>query len=485
MGMMKKKLFLIFFPIYFFAQIENENLPSSYKIDTLIHKVERKETLYSISKIYNVSIEDIRAYNPEIVGNKLKKKMKLNIPQKRKLISIIDENEVFFETDDNDYIDSSPKKINLKDSVFKNKSLKIGLLAPFKMDELDLDSLEINKKLLKELNLTTISLDFYSGSLMALKEVNILGINIDFNVFDTENDQRKIEKILLDNDFKDYDFLIGPFIPRNIVQVLDGLDNSKIPIISPLTTNKLIKKNNLIQSISQKEVQRESMFDYIDSLIINEPDPCVMIIHDSESIEVKNNILKRFPYAELINTNETLGFVDPEITDSLLVTTKKNYVFLETQDLNTITSVSSLLNSQISKERDIKLMTTYRSDIYENENISFEHLGNLNFIYPSYYKPIYDKNLQFYNEDYITEFGKLPNKTSIRAYDLTLDLVLRSSVYKNINKSVKIGQTEYLQNKFNYQTDTKGLINLSIYMIEHDKLEIRELEFGSSNSEKK
>ena len=482
---MKKKLFLIFFPIYFFAQIENENLPSSYKIDTLIHKVERKETLYSISKIYNVSIEDIRAYNPEIVGNKLKKKMKLNIPQKRKLISIIEKNEVFFETDDNDYIDSSPKKINLKDSVFKNKSLKIGLLAPFKMDELDLDSLEINKKLLKELNLTTISLDFYSGSLMALKEANILGINIDFNVFDTENDQRKIEKILMENDFKDYDFLIGPFIPRNIVQVLDGLDNSKIPIISPLTTNKLIKKNNLIQSISQKEVQRESMFDYIDSLIINEPDPCVMIIHDSESIEVKNNILKRFPYAELINTNETLGFVDPEITDSLLVTTKKNYVFLETQDLNTITSVSSLLNSQISKERDIKLMTTYRSDIYENENISFEHLGNLNFIYPSYYKPIYDKNLQFYNEDYITEFGKLPNKTSIRAYDLTLDLVLRSSVYKNINKSVKIGQTEYLQNKFNYQTDTKGLINLSIYMIEHDKLEIRELEFGSSNSEKK
>ena len=482
---MKKKLFLIFFPIYFFAQIENENLPSSYKIDTLTHKVERKETLYSISKIYNVSIEDIKAYNPEIKGNKLKKKMKLNIPQKRKLISVIDKNVVFIEKSDTDSIDNFPKKINLKDSVFKNKSLKIGLLAPFKMDVLDLDSLEINKKLLKEFNLTTISLDFYSGSLMALKESSILGINIDFNVFDTENDQRKIEKILMENDFKDYDFLIGPFIPRNIDQVLDGLVNSKTPLISPLTTNKLIKKNNLIQSISQKEVQRESMFHYIDSLIINEPDPCVMIIHDSKSIEVKNKILKRFPYAELINTNETHGIVDPEITDSLLVSTKKNYVFLETQDLNTITSVSSLLNSQISSQRVIKLMTTYRSDIYENENISFEHLGNLNFTYPSYYKPIYEKNLQFFNEEYLTEYGKLPNKTSIRAYDLTLDLVLRSSVYKNISKSVKIGQTEYLQNKFNYQEDIKGLINQSIYMIEHNKLEIRELEFGSSFSEKK
>ena len=179
---MKKILLFIFFPIYIFAQIENENLPSSYKIDTLIHKVERKETLYSISKIYNVSIEDIKAYNPEIIGNKLKKKMKLNIPQKRKLISIVDKNDIFLKKDDTDFIDVSSKTINLKDSVFKNKSLKIGLLAPFKIDELDLDSLEINKKLLKEFNLTTISLDFHSGSLMALKKANILGINIDFNV---------------------------------------------------------------------------------------------------------------------------------------------------------------------------------------------------------------------------------------------------------------------------------------------------------------
>ena len=47
-----------------------------------------------------------------------------------------------------------------------------------------------------------------------------------------------------------------------------------------------------------------------------------------------------------------MGLVDPEITDSLLVEQKNNLVFLESQNLNVITSVSSLLNSQISNRKN-------------------------------------------------------------------------------------------------------------------------------------
>ena len=47
-----------------------------------------------------------------------------------------------------------------------------------------------------------------------------------------------------------------------------------------------------------------------------------------------------------------MGLVDPEITDSLLVEQKNNLVFLESQNLNVITSVSSLLNSPISNRKN-------------------------------------------------------------------------------------------------------------------------------------
>ena len=474
-----KKIFLLFlFPACVFSQVTIENLPQSYTIDTLIHEVKRKQTLYSISKIYDVSIQDLKTFNPKIKGNKLSRKMQLNIPQKRKLISIIDESIVLIEKNKNELVNKSNQTINLKDSVFKKKSLKLGLMAPFKIDQFEMDSVEVNKRLLKDLNLTTISLDFYSGAILAIKETVGLGLDIELNVFDTNNDQFRIEKILMENDFESYDFIIGPFIPRNISQISNGIADSKTTIISPLTTNKVEIKKNIVQSISQKEVQKKAMFSYIDYLVLDEPDPCVMIIYDEKSIETKNKILERYSYAELIKVNDTQSFVDPEITDSLLVSSKKNFVFLESQNLNIITSVSSLLNSQISEERDIKLMTTFRSDIYENENISFEHLGKLNFTYPSYYKPIFNQNLTDFNQDYILEFGKLPNKTAIRAYDLTLDLLLRSAVFRKIEKSIKIGQTEYLQNKFDYQIENEMLVNQAVYMIRHEKLEIIEFDFS-------
>ena len=120
-------------------------------------------------------------------------------------------------------------------------------------------------------------------------------------------------------------------------------------------------------------------------------------------------------------------------------------------------------------------MTTYRADIYENENISFEHLGNLNFTYPSYHKPIYDVGMQDFIENYFDEFGKQPNKISIRAYDLTLDLLLRSAYKKTLFKSYSVGETEFLQNKFDYENNSGGFSNKAIYLIQHEKLNIFEL----------
>ena len=93
-----KKIFLLFLlPFFVFSQVKSENLPQSYTIDTLLHEVKRKQTLYSISKIYDVSVEDLKTFNPQIKGNKLSRKMQLNIPQKRKLISIVDDSIVLLE----------------------------------------------------------------------------------------------------------------------------------------------------------------------------------------------------------------------------------------------------------------------------------------------------------------------------------------------------------------------------------------------------
>ena len=453
-----------------FSQDENQNLESSSVIEFIEHKVKRKQTLYTISNLYNVPINLIKQYNPSIKGDKISKKMVLKIP----FITTVVLEESIKEIVEKVLVSTRTNQ-NLFDSVPKKKSIKFGFIAPFNLNKIEIDSIENTKKYLEKLNLSTLSLDFYSGTLSAVEEAKKLGIKIHIDVYDNKNSFDEIDKLSDNKNINSYDFILGPFIPRNLNRLSLNLKDSKVPIVSPLTSKKIQINKNVFQSVPSIQSQREMMFTHVDSLIIKDPDPCVMIIYDRSTELVKEKLLKRFPYAELIDTDLTMGLVDPEITDSLLVEKKNNLVFLESQNLNVITSVSSLLNSQISKERNINLLSTYRSETYENENISYQQLGNLNFTYPSYFIPNYGDELNELNELFIENFGKLPNKIALRGYEITLDLILRTAHRRKLVKSIDLGETSYFQNRFDYVNKEQGYINQSVFLVKHDDLEVLEI----------
>ena len=472
MGIMRViKFFFIFFmfSLLGFSQDSSQKLESNFSIEFVEHKVKRKQTLYTISNLYNVPINLIKKYNPLIRGDKISKKMVLKIPFITTTILEQSLKEVVEKA-----LVSTKTNQNLLDSIPKKKSIKFGFIAPFNLDKIEIDSIENTKKYLEKLNLSTLSLDFYSGTLSALEIIKNLGIKIHVDTYDNKNSIEEIDKISNNKNINGYDFILGPFIPRNINRLSLNLKDSKTPIVSPLTSKKIELNKNVFQSIPTIQSQRELMYAHVDSLIAKDPDPCVLIIYNTSTEQVKEELLKRFPYAELIDTDLTLGLVDPEITDSLLVEQKNNLVFLESQNLNVITSVSSLLNSQISKERNINLLSTYRSETYENENISYQQLGNLNFTYPSYFLPNYGDELNELNEFFIENFGKLPNKIAIRGYEITLDLMLRIAHRRKLVKSIDLGETKYYQNRFNYKNKGQGYVNESILLIKHDDLEVSE-----------
>ena len=475
MGIMNSIRFLLLFiliPIFGLSQNPNIENESDINIKFIEHNVKRKQTLFTISNLYNVPIDLIKKYNPQIKGDKISKRMVLKIP----FITSSDTEKIIKETLVKPVSKSKKNKLNLFDSVPNKKNISLAFIAPFNLDKIDIDSIENTKKYLEKLNLSTLSLDFYSGTLSALETAKKLGIKIKLDTYDNKNSFEEIDRISNIKKIKNYDFILGPFIPRNINKLSSNLQGLDVPIISPLTSNEIELNENVFQSIPSKRLQRELMFSYVDSLIVKDPDPCVMIIYDSSSEKQKVKLLERFPYAELIDTDLSEGLVDPEITDSLLVTKKNNLVFLESQNLNVITSVSSMLNSQISKERNIKMLTSYRSEIYENENISLQHLGNLKFTYPTYFLPKFGEELSELNNEFLTNFGKLPNKIAIRAYEITLDLILRTSYRRKLIKSIDLPETKYYQNRFKYQIFENGFINNSVLLIQHDDLDVFEID---------
>ena len=434
------------------------------------YQIKKKETLFNISKKFKINIEDIFLFNPELRGQKLKKNSIINIPLKRIKKNIYLDSSINQKIiDENKFLNQIPKNKNPK-----NNNINLALLLPLKIDEIEYDSINQTKEFLKKINLTTISIDFYNGMKMAIDEESNQDIKINFDVFDTKNRIDVIRKLKEKIDFNNYDFVIGPLITRNFN--FFNSNNIKTKIVSPLITSDVELRDNTIITTAPDSLKRKFVYKIIDEMIELKNDQCVLIISDQENEKTKNELLMKFPNAEKIDLSDENLFVDPKITDSLMYSNKENWVFLETNRSNVISSVTSLLNSQINEERKIKLISSVSVENFDNPNISYEKLGNLNFIYPSNSFPDQSEALNVFKLNFLNQIGKYPNRISIKAYDLIKDLLQRFIYYRNYSGFDIDYETSLLNNKYNYkETDQQGLRNQSFYIIKHKELEVIDL----------
>ena len=434
------------------------------------YQVKKKETLFNISKKFKINIEDIFQFNPELRDQKLRKNSIINIPLKKIKKNIYLDSCINQKTiDENKLLNQINKKKNPK----KN-NINLAFLAPIKIDEIQYDSINQTKEFLKKINLTTISIDFYNGMKMAIDEESNKDIRINLDVFDTKNRIDVIKDLKENIDFNNYDFVIGPLITRNFNYF--NSNDVKTKIVSPLITADVEFRENTIITTAPDSLKRKFVFEMIDEMIELNNDQCVLIISDQKNEKTKNELLIKFPNAEKIDINDKNLFVDPKITDSLMYDNKENWVFLETNRSNVISSVSSLLNSQINEERKIKLISSVSVENYDNPNISYEKLGNLNFIYPSDSFPDQSDALDVFKSNFLDQIGKYPNRVSIKAYDLIKDLLQRFIYYRNYSGFDIDYETSLLNNKYNYkEMDEQGLRNQSFYIVKHKELQVIDL----------
>ena len=454
-----------------FVQFGFPQLNKIEDYDSIVsYQVKKKETLFNISKKFKINIEDIFQFNPELRDQKLRKNSIISIPLKKIKKNIYLDSNINQKTiDENKLLNQINKNKNPK----KN-NINLAFLAPIKIDEIQYDSINQTKEFLKKINLTTISIDFYNGMKMAIDEESNKDIRINLDVFDTKNRIDVIKDLKENIDFNNYDFVIGPLITRNFNYF--NSNNVKTKIVSPLITSDVELRDNTIITTAPDSLKRKFVFEMIDEMIELKNDQCVLIISDQKNEKTKNELLIKFPNAEKIDINDENLFVDPKITDSLMYDNKENWVFLETNRSNVISSVSSLLNSQINEERKIKLISSVSVENYDNPNISYEKLGNLNFIYPSDSFPDQSDALDVFKSNFLDQIGKYPNRVSIKAYDLIKDLLQRFIYYRNYTGFDIDYETSLLNNKYNYkEIDEQGLRNQSFYIIKHKELQVIDL----------
>ena len=440
--------------------IKTEEEKKLIESDFYYYKIKPKEGYYRIEVKTGFSKSTIDSLNPFVINEGLKRSMILKLPKTSSIGLKVDKSLLLIE------------RTKLQDSVFIRKKINLVYFLPFKTSVIEFDSIEKTDRYLKRRTLTSIALDFYSGSLLAMEKAKNAGIDIEAKVFDTQNKKTEINTQINTLDSNKIDVIIGPLLPKNFNYLSLNNKLKDVPKVAPLSSNPVIMRKGVFQSITPRSFIRNEMKEYLLN-IINEDDN-ILIVSDSLNRKIEKELNFLFPSAVKLRP-EFGDFLLPELVDSLIVDTLSNKVILETEKFSLISSASSQIRSQLSENKKIRLFTTYHGSSYEDPNLSNMLFGDLMFTYMSDYYPrdIDDSDLI---DEFINRFGIPPNKTSIRAFDLVYDLILRIATHNDLYSSAKLGETEYINNKFNYIPIIGGAyINNGYYLLQHNEYDVLEI----------
>ena len=442
------------------------------------YKVLPKEGFYRLKLKLGLEQEELEALNPDLKDMGLKEGMILKIP--------------FNSAYENDSMVTNA--IDLTKNIDDVSTKHIAVMLPFRLNRVDFDSISGTKQSIKTDPYLNASLDFHSGILVAIDSLKSLGVSLKLDVYDTKYQVSEVAKIISENDFSDVDAVIGPLTTNSFQRAASDLRQYNVPIISPIGEN-LNLYDNVFQTRPSADLLRNKVVDYVKTI----PDiNNIIIVSDSKNSAASNSLRQEFSRAIQVRSrlNEEGQDDNYVLVDDIALVLKPglNVVFLETQNAGFVSNVTGILNALIQEENieeekvqiDIRLFTTNINSGFEDEEISNEHLSNLQFSFATMSKTIDSETSNSFISKYRKTFNAMPNRRAIRGFDLTMDVVLRlvtsEDLYVSVNESPL---TEYVETKFEYKKKLfGGYYNNSAYLLKYHDLRIeaiQQLEASMSN----
>lgn len=419
--------------------------------DYTIHKVEKMETMFSLTHLYGLSSEELIEANPELAEG-VKEGMLLKIPKR-----------------------GTDSKEEFVDLVDPDRRLKIALMLPFKANR---DSLDFENDRL--LNITS---DFYLGSLIALDSLKKQGLSVHAVVYDTENNAQVSDRLTRRPEFSEYDAVIGPLFLTNLERSANNLRSGKSLLVSPISSkdHSSIGNANVVQEKASLEQLTVEMLEYIKKT--HEDQNLIIIRNNSEkSQQIYDRIHKDIE--ELVAPKKVKvmepkdGYINPELFRVFRDTLDRGIVnwFLVTDDepaflgdvfnnLGVFPEVDSLVVFGFEKSRNYS-------------KIDNNFLARVHFHYPTTNHLDTGKtSYRNFEKMYRRKYHALPSDYSIEGFDVTYDLLMRLSSGDDL---VGQGRSERLATRYSYIENTGGsILNNGIYLVRYEGLELKVIDASS------
>ncbi len=426
-------------------------ITSNVKEGFEVHEVKKGETLYSLSKDFGITQEELIAENPELQTTGLKEGMLIKIPEKR----MIKDRFMFY------------------DEIPERSRLKVAFMLPFKAN---IDTLDFRKNRL----LNAVS-DFYFGASIAIDSLKAQGLSLDINVYDTQKSKFVVKKILERNNFDNTNLVIGPMFLDNVKEVATDLNYKPVKIVSPISEkdHSYIKNKNLIQEIPTAEQMSAEMLRHVekhykgDNLVLltdEKPDAvsASIIARIKEKFSGKGmKIIK--PHKGYISGEKIRMALDTLSSEQDTIT--KNWVFLVSND--EVITKDVIHNIGVLPENTKVTLFTF-NELKFIDKLDNNNLARSKFHFPSSVYINYNSDrIKQFAAQYKRKFSAYPSKYAFKGFDVTYDSLLRMLNQADLTEQ---GMSERLETRFDFIENTTGnAVNQGIFILMYDGLNIKKV----------
>ncbi len=236
----------------------------------IYHTVAKGETLYKLTKQYDISLDELVAENPSLADRPLSIGETIRVP--RKQIALVKQEENNKEEKNEEPEHNIIRPVNSENAevaetepdtvvvLTDKKDFSIALLMSFETEAnlRDLANQEKRKVPQKIRTATERAVDFYSGCLVALENFRHDDVKIRFKAYDIGKDNTILTTMVGEGKLDNVDMIIGPAY-KSQVDYLNSL-NLGIPMLLPFVTDENVLKsnpNNIMLNPSKQDIRNE------------------------------------------------------------------------------------------------------------------------------------------------------------------------------------------------------------------------------------
>ncbi|WGH76974.1 LysM peptidoglycan-binding domain-containing protein [Tenacibaculum tangerinum] len=417
----------------------------------LTHTVVKDETVFGLTRFYNITKEDLLRLNPEypdLVDNNLSIGQLLKIKPIEEVNE--EENYTFY-----------------KDEIMEDTSINLSILLPFKADEY---SEKTSNDIFDGNQLANMVTDFYMGAEIAIDSIIKQGIQINVAVFDTGNRGENITDILNDNKLENTDVIVGPFYSDKAEEVARDIN---VPVVFPHYSSKQNKfsSSKLIKTSPEKESYTNYLASYLKA---SYKDQEIFIVSDDEKAtntrvsKIISELKKHDSIHDIHVLKPKNGYIKRVRFTEKMPTERHNWVIIASDD-NVV--VADALNSMISlpDKINVQVFAIDKGEAYDK--IDNNKLAQINFTYVSNTYTDEDAiETKAFNKKYFQKNNTIPTDYAIKGFDITYDILMRLASGNDLKETFEKGVSLRVENKFDYKKKVLGSsYNRGLFVIKYNR----------------